>query len=117
MKDVILNMDLAELGITALALLIGIVAGYLISGIRNFIRDKKFAREEKQIGKQVSRLNLYKIKELSEQGKIKIDPAFKTLLEKIDHHLNGIDVYHRERSEIEDDIDDLSSILQQLANA
>ena len=117
MKDIILKMDLAELGITALALLIGIITGYLISGIRKFIRDKRFAREEKLISKQVSRMNLHTIQELSEQGKIKIDPAIKTLLGKIDQQLNSIDVHHRERSEIEDDIDDLSSILQQLANA
>lgn len=117
MKDVMANMDLAELGIATLALLIGVVVGYVFAIIREFVKDRKFARKEKLISKQISRMSLYEIQTLSEQGKVRIDPSIKTLLGKIDAEINGIEVHHRERSEIEDDLDALSGALSQLANA
>lgn len=117
MKDTIANMELAELGIAILALLIGLVVGYLVHTIRQFLKDQNFKSEEKQIAKQIQRMSLDEIRELSAAGRIHIDPAIKTLLGKIDRELNSIEIHHRERSEIEDDLDTLSGVLQQLANA
>ena len=117
MKDTIANMELAELGIAILALLIGLVVGYLVHTIRQFLKDQNYKSEEKQIAKQIQRMSLDEIRELSEAGRIHIDPAIKTLLGKIDRELNSIEIHHRERSEIEDDLDTLSGVLQQLANA
>lgn len=117
MKDTIANMELAELGIAILALLIGLVVGYLAHTIRRFLKGQKFKSEEKQIAKQIQRMSLNEIQELSEAGRIYIDPAMKTLLGKIDSELNSIEIHHRERSEIEDDIDALSGVLQQLTYA
>lgn len=117
MKATISNMELAELGIAILALLIGLVVGYLVHTIRQFLKDQNFKSEEKQIAKQIQRMSLDEIRELSAAGRIHIDPAIKTLLGKIDRELNSIEIHHRERSEIEDDLDTLSGVLQQLANA
>ena len=117
MKDTIANMELAELGIAILALLIGLVVGYLVHTIRQFLKDQNFKSEEKQIAKQIQRMSLDEIRELSAAGRIHIDPAIKTLLGKIDRELNSIEIHHRERSEIEDDLDTLSGVLQQLAHA
>ena len=117
MKDTIANMELAELGIAILALLIGLVVGYVVHAIRQFLKDQNFKSEEKQIAKQIQRMSLDEIRELSAAGRIHIDPAIKTLLGKIDRELNSIEIHHRERSEIEDDLDALSGVLQQLANA
>jgi len=117
MKATISNMELAELGIAILALLIGLIVGYAIHAIRKFLKDQKFKSEEKQITKQIQRMSLDEIRELSAAGRIHIDPAIKTLLGKIDRELNSIEIHHRERSEIEDDLDTLSGVLQQLANA
>lgn len=117
MKDVIANMELAELGIVCLAAVVGLFVGYLTAVIRRFLKDRKFKSEENQIKKQVQRMSLGQIQKLSEDGKLYIDPAIKALLGKIDVELNNIEIHHRERSEIEDDIDELSSVLQQLSNA
>lgn len=117
MKDTIINMDLAELGIAILALLIGLIVGYAIHAIRKFLKDQKFTGEEKQIARQIQRMSLDEIRELSAAGRIHIDPAIKTLLGKIDRELNNIEVHHRERAEIEDDLDAISGVLQQLSNA
>ena len=117
MKDTIANMELAELGIVCLAAVVGLFVGYLTAVIRRFLKDRKFKSEENQIKKQVQRMSLSQIQKLSEEGKLYIDPAIKALLGKIDVELNNIEVHHRERSEIEDDIEDLSSVLSQLSNA
>ena len=117
MAEIVSNMELAELGIAILALLIGLIAGYAIHAIRGFLKDRKFKREEKLIARQIQRMSLEDIQELSENGRLELQPSIKTLLDKIDYRLNSIEVHHRERSEIEDDIDALSGILQQLAHA
>lgn len=117
MSETISNMELAELGIVCLAAIAGIFVGYLTAVIRRFLKDRKFKSEENQIKKQVRRMSLGQIQKLSEDGKLYIDPAIKALLEKIDVELNNIEVHNRERSEIEDDINELSSVLQQLSNA
>ena len=117
MTETLANMDLAEKGIAVLALLIGLAAGYAVRALYQLLKNHKFNTEDKAIAKQIQRMSLDRIRELSENGKLMIAPAIKTLLGKIDHERLSIDVYHRERAEIEDDIDDLSGTLQQLANA
>lgn len=117
MTEALENMQLAELGIVAIAFLVGLAVGYAVRAIRQFLHDHKFKVEEKFIAGQIRRMNLGEIRELSENGRLTIAPAMKTLLSKIDRQLLSIDIYHRERAEIEDDIDDLSGTLQQLANA
>lgn len=117
MREIILNMDLAEIAISVIALIFGLLIGYAASIIRHFVKDRKFDHDEKRISKQIHKMSLRDIQTLSEQGRIKIDPCIKTLIAKIDRELNSIEIYNRGRSEIEDDIDDLSGILQQLSNA
>lgn len=117
MREIIINMDLAEIAISVIALILGLLIGYSASIIRHFVKDRKFDHDEKRISKQIHKMSLRDIQTLSEQGRIKIDPCIKTLIAKIDRELNSIEIYNRERSEIEDDIDDLSGILQQLSNA
>lgn len=117
MKDVIANMEPAELAVVWAAAIVGLAIGYLVAVIRGFLKNIKFRREENQIKKQVQRMSLGQIQKLSEEGKLYIDPAIKTILGKIDVELNNIEVHHRERSEIEDDIEELSSVLSQLSNA
>ena len=117
MMETISKMDMSEIGATLLLALMGIVFGYVFATFRRYMKDRKFRKEENQIKKQVSRMSLDKIRELSENGNLTIDPAIKTLLQKIDSELGRIEVYKRDRSEIEDDIENVRAILEQLANA
>lgn len=117
MTETISRMDLSEIGVTLLFALVGVVFGYVFAIFRRYMKDRRFRKEENRINKQVSRMSLDKIRELSENGNITIDPAIKTLLQKIDSELGRIEVYKRERSEIEDDIENVRAVLEQLANA
>ena len=117
MIETISKMDLSEIGIALLFALAGFVSGYAIAAFRRYMKDRKFMKEESRIKKQVAKMSLDKIRELSENGNLKIDPAVKTLLQKVDAALGNIEVYKRDRSEIEDDIEDLRGFLEQLANA
>lgn len=117
MMEVWQNMDLAEHGIVFVALAIGFLIGCVFLKIKTWMKDRKFDSEEREISKQLHRMSVDKIRKLSEDGKFRIDPSMKILLEKIAHEIGGIKTENRDTEDIEEDIDNVVSFVQQLAYA